>query len=279
MDFLLRNLNAIGDFLMRMPQGAWTFMAGILAITGVLLTIKDQGRRLALQFKNDRRLKDRDREMQTRKDIFLNAVEAFQSGLISLAQYADRDKAIKDVLELFQKNAPAIAKIYVVASQSTIGCVAEVMAGITFAQLKLSFKKAELDKLVSEINITDYLIARDEKERDHVMELNKMNHFNLENDIEKRERLNLMFNFHRENIDKLLEQKVKQDMSATTLQIELFREARELERSIWPSLISTVAAFRTELELPADVFYLQDLADKSFAKLEPLFTEIFDRAK
>jgi hypothetical protein len=272
-------LDAVGNFLVKIPQGMWTFMAAIIAISGVLLTIKDQSRRLTLQFANDRNLKDRDREMQTRKEIFLNAAETFQTGLTCLTNYGDRELTNSNAMEDYLNKASAIAKIYVISSQTTIDCVAKALDGIAAAQLELTLTRNELDKILNSISITDYLIARDEKERDYVMEMNKVNHFNLDREQEKQDRITGMINFHRGNIAKLLDEKKSLDASASSVQVKIFKRTRELERSIWPLLISTIAAFRDELELPANVTFLQSLADRSFAKLDPLLKKILDSAE
>lgn len=256
-------LGAISDFLAKLPTGAWTLLAASIAFLGVRATINDQGRRLSLQFGHDRALKDREREMQTRKEIFLSAAEAFSAGLKSLYRYPEPAIFSTELISDYLTKSVAFARLYVVAKPSTTAAVAAVVDAISVAQWKLAKSRHQMMVSNNQVEIYDALRERAEKDRDHIFEIARHDHVEGLKDVDRRSRLDKSFEQHRETIDRLIKDRVRYQYDVEIRRIAMVREARGLELELVGAMIDTIVALRTELELPVDREELRRAFDKS----------------
>ena len=72
------------------PGTFWgVFIGSFFAFGGVMLSNRASNRRLQAQFEYERELRNHDRELALRKDVYLAATEAISAGLESVAKMAD----------------------------------------------------------------------------------------------------------------------------------------------------------------------------------------------
>ncbi|MGH7146517.1 MAG: hypothetical protein ACREIJ_01260 [Nitrospiraceae bacterium] len=77
-------------YLEIIPATFWGVIIGALfTLGGILLTNHFHDRRLQTQLAHDRNLKNREREMSLRKDLYLAATKAASAGLIAVGRYAN----------------------------------------------------------------------------------------------------------------------------------------------------------------------------------------------
>lgn len=271
MSQIISLLDSISNFFAKLPPGAWTLLAATVAFLGVRATINDQGKRLSLQFGHDRALKDREREMQMRKEIFLGAAEAFSAGLKSLYRYPEPAILSTELIADYLTKSVAFARLYVVAKPATTVAVAAVVDAISVAQWKLAKSRHQMMVSNNHVEIYDSLRERAEKERDHIFEIARHDHVEGLKDMDRRARLDKSFDHHREAIDKLIADRVRYRYDVEIRRIAMIREARGLELELVGAMIDTIIALRTELELPVDREELRTAFDKSVAVLnEPV---------
>ena len=76
----------------KIPASFWGVVVGsFLSLGGVVVSNRANDRRLCQQLAHDRELKNRERELSLRKDIYLSAAEAIATGINSLGSFANLD--------------------------------------------------------------------------------------------------------------------------------------------------------------------------------------------
>jgi hypothetical protein len=261
----LKTLDAVLLALNGVPAGLWNFFAALIAFSGVMLTIHVQGKRLGTQLAHDRGLRDRDREMLMRKDIYLGAAEAFAAGVHSLARYGDPSLRSEEVVKDFESKRPSLAKVYVVASSSTIRTVAEVVGAIVAAQLKLSAMRITLLAIQEKIEIADELIRSSLKDRAYLLDAVRQEHTVSPNDPQQAARLESNVDFYGKQVDDLVEKRNGYRRELRTFQAGMMVEWQRENAVVNRLLIPAVVSLRTELELPIDESNLRSVVEHTAA--------------
>lgn len=261
-------LGEILDFVSKMPAGLWTLLSALIALAGVLLTMNIQGRRLARQFKHEKELKDREREMLMRKEIFLSTAEAFAAGLQSLPKFADTTISNHEVAASFQEKSLLVARLYVIASTRTVSSVIAVMDELALAHMKLSALRQDLLIEDHKLNTFVFLRQRQEKERDDMLELHKNNHLNLQDDPNRKARIDASFIFYRDSIDEILSNERTTWGKVQNQKIAILREGHELRVAVLKKMLPAVSSLREELQLPGNEAQLHMVLSESLRKMD-----------
>ena len=100
------------------PATFWGVIIGaFFSLSGVALTNRANDRRLHAQLAHDRQIKDRERELTLRKDVYLAAAEAISAGLMTVGRFADLEIPHDKLTEIYLEKSPAIAKVHVIARE------------------------------------------------------------------------------------------------------------------------------------------------------------------
>ena len=76
----------------KIPASFWGVVVGaFFSLGGVALTNRATDRRQRKQLAHDREVKDRDRELSLRKDVYLAAAEAISAGFMSVSRFPNLD--------------------------------------------------------------------------------------------------------------------------------------------------------------------------------------------
>lgn len=260
-------LDGFLNVIVKLPPGLWTLLAASIALIGVRATIRDQGKRLSLQFQHDRSLKDREREMQMRKEIFLSAAEAFFAGFKTLYRYAQPSITEQEITEDYTLKSSAFARLYVVATPGTSSAVTLVASKIAVAQWTLSTSRHQMMVSKTNVEVYDSLRERAEKERDHVFELAKEDDVAGSSDTERRARLSHSFKNYTNQINDLIKERMRFQYDVEVRRIALIREARALELEMVEAMLDTLSSLRTELELPVNKEEMRSTFEKSAADM------------
>src|SRR5271170_4533194 len=93
--------------LERIPPAFWGVVVGsFFSLGGVALTNRANDKRLRVQLAHDRELKNRDRALAVRKDVYLAATEAIQAGFMSVYKFANLEIPLEKVAEEYLEKAP-----------------------------------------------------------------------------------------------------------------------------------------------------------------------------
>jgi len=181
----------------------WCFFS----LGGVVITNRANDRRLRAQLVNDRELRNRERELSLRKDVYLGAAEAISAGLTAIGRFANLDLPNDKITEVYLEKASSIAKIHVIAKEETVKSVVDFVNELGTAYLRLFAMRYPLVIDKNQLAILDKQIESFANERDRMIEL--MKQFNLEGNTDKRrwEVIQNNFKFEQERINGFLKRR------------------------------------------------------------------------
>jgi len=114
----MSSLTYLLALLEKIPGTFWGIIIGaFFTLAGIILTNRAHDRRLQVQLVQDRNLRNREREMSLRKDIYLAAAEAVSAGLIAVGRFANLDTPHEKVTEGYLDKAPFITKVHIIAKK------------------------------------------------------------------------------------------------------------------------------------------------------------------
>jgi hypothetical protein len=120
----------IGSYLI---TGGVTLLA---TLSGVFVENYFQNKRLQAQLAHEREMKDREREMSLRKDIYLEAAEAVQAGLLAVNRFANPETPHEKLIEGYLDKAPSLAKVHIIAKEETVTALVVFTAALDMLTLQ-----------------------------------------------------------------------------------------------------------------------------------------------
>lgn len=274
------NLVVIATELLRLiekiPPTFWGVVTGsFFSLGGVVLTNRASDKRLRAQLAHERELRNRERELALRKDIYLTAADAISAGLIAVSQFSNLDIPNEKLIEKYIEKSSAITKVHVTAKEETIKSITILTEELNATYMKLFAKRIPLIMQKQRLAFFQNQIDAFSAERDRMLHL--MRQFNIEG-LTDQNRFNTIknnFDFELKRIDELI---AKRDQLAIDFGMKQLAYAREcitessrLSRFLMPLLISV----RRELDLPINEAVYRQIIDESVSKREDYLTEFF----
>lgn len=251
---LFSYIDALVGWLRGLPDTLVGIVIGSLfTLTGVVLTNRSNLKNLRLQLAHDRGEKARERSLSLRRDVYLGAAEAISAALNTVVRYPDLSLDHAQLMADYRDRSSQIAKIHVIASESTALQLMAFMSELGKVYLRLNIERAGLIKIRSQMQSLMEQMHRHNAGRDQNLEL--MKRFNIEGVMDQRrmEILKSAFNFEQqqatiaaEEHDRLLEALRPKHLAFVEL-------CQTEERRLAAMLLPVIAGVREELEHPIDV--------------------------
>ena len=128
----------VGSYLI---TGGFTVFA---TLSGIFIANYFQNCRLQTQLAHERETKNCEREMSLRKDVYLEAAEAVQAGLLAVNRFANPETPHEKVIEGYLDKAPSIAKVHIIAKEETVKALAAFMAALDTLFIRLFAQRGPL---------------------------------------------------------------------------------------------------------------------------------------
>jgi hypothetical protein len=170
------------------PRTFWGYVAGagFLLLSAWLISRASLERQLKAQSK-DRELRRTQEEMAARREVFLPAAEALTVGMNCIMRFAELELPESELTAPFVERAPAIDKLYLMASSDAVTAVNRLSTELNAAysrlhikRLPLALQKAQLGDLASSMESIS-------KERDRWLEIMNQDNLSWRPDTRKRE--------------------------------------------------------------------------------------------
>lgn len=236
------------------------------SLGSIILTNHYNNRRLQAQLAHDRDLKNRDREMSLRKDIYLAAAEAASAGLIAVGRFADLDVPDKQLTEGYLDRAPSVIKVHIIAKEETVRAVVNFSVELSAAFLRLFARRLPLVLQKQQIAFLRGQIDTFTKEQSRMIELMKQYNMDGINDPNKWGTFQHIFDFERGRSEQTTQVADTLNASLTPKQLQFLEEVVDetikLGRLLTPALFS----IRKELELPVDETEFGRISEEATAR-------------
>jgi hypothetical protein len=264
----------------KVPSSFWGVIIGaITALGGVVLTNRAHDRRLEKQLTSDRELKNREREMSLRKEVYLDAAEAVSAGLIAVGQFSNLEVKHEKLTEEYLAKVPLVSKISIIAKETTVKAVSNYSGELVATFMRLTAKRAPLLRQSQEIATLRTMVDSFLKEQSRIVEL--MNQYNLEGSADQRrwDFIQKRFDFETRRINDT-SKKVEELVAKLTLkQLKFMEECVEESIRLSHLLVPAIVSVRNELELPIDESEYRKVVERSVARQTETINEFREQFK
>ncbi|MBU4563802.1 MAG: hypothetical protein KMY53_12385 [Desulfarculus sp.] len=272
--------SSVLDLIAKIPSTFWGIIVGaFFSLGGVVLTNRANIKNLYAQFANEREIKNRERELSVKKEVYLAAAEAAHAGIISIAKLANLGYPNDKIFDTYEEKSPAIGKVHLIGDADTIEAVSEFTGELGAVFAKLSLKRAQLLSTRDNILGLSNLRAKFEKDRDATLELMKQH--NIEGVVDKRrwEVIQKNFEIEQDTVSKFLEDQRKLSYELETKRLvfagECVSECSRLGKLLVPALLSA----RKELDLPIGEDKYREIIQNSLLKQDATMKEVVQQAQ
>ena len=266
--------------LEKIPATFWGVVVGsFLSLGGVVVSNRANDRRLREQLAHDRELKNRERELTLRKDIYLAATEAIATGINSLGSFANLDIPNDKLPAAYIEKSTSIAKVHVIAQKDTVKAVVKFTGELGAAYLRLFARRFPLLAEKQRIAMFKEQMDAFGHERDRMLELMKQYNLSGENDQRKWDTIQKNFNFEQQRIAEVIKEHDDLVTLLSAKQIEFatdcIAETTRLRRLVAPILV----AVRTELEMPLDEASYVEALEESIMQEQTVIAQFIQQVK
>ena len=260
------------QLLGKIPATFWGVVFGsFFTLLGSYFTNRASDRRLRLQLQNDRELKNREREMTFRKDTYAEAAEAIAVSMGALSKFGELSFSLKEVSETYLEQAPALAKVNLVAGEDTIRALANFGGGFAGAYSRLAQQRMILSNLQEQIAVKVALVNGFEKTREAMIELMRQHNIEGTQDARRFEAIQTNYEFEAGRIATTHQeiQQMNSELSAKLFPFvkQCFVESINVNQLLVPLLV----AARKELELSIGTEHYAEILQQACSKLQVLF--------
>lgn len=251
---MLRYIAAITDWMQSLPDTLVGIVIGsMFTLAGVVLTNRSNLKNLKLQLVHDRGEKARERSLSLRRDVYLGAAEAISAALNTVVRYPDLSLDHAQLMADYRDRSSHIAKIHVIAKESTALQLMAFMRELGAVYLRLNIERAELIKIRSQMQSLMEQMHRHNSGRDQYLEL--MKRFNIEGVMDQRrmEVLKSGFDFEQQQATRAADEHDRLLETLRPKHLGFVELCQTEERRLAAMLLPVIAGVREELEHPIDV--------------------------
>ncbi len=129
------------------PTFIGIILGSFLTVLGVILTNASNTKRLRLQHEHEQELENKARDLNMRRDIYMEAMEAVSAGLVAVSRFSELNNTPEDLMRTYTDLSPKIGKVIIVAKNETIKAVTTFNSAMTGAFMRLTTKREKLNAL------------------------------------------------------------------------------------------------------------------------------------
>ncbi len=234
-------------------------------------------RRFAKQLEHDRTKSRVDREMDLRKQVYLDATEAVDVGIGMIQRYANIRVNQEDLSKEYSAKVSAISKVHLIAQDETLKAVLKFTRELNASIIKLAFHRQPLVDTYTRINMLGEQINMFSKERNRMVELMKQLSFEGNKDQHRWKFIQDALEFEQKMIVDTTEQQKKLSEKLKIDWANFVAECYAISVQIRELVIPAVKAVREELELPFDYEHYKLTMEESIHSQDKLLKEYLDQ--
>lgn len=278
------------------------FMAGILGIisnatfwgiiigasftlTGVHLTNLANDRRLReqlqhdreqknIQLAHDRDLKNREREMSLRKDIYLAAAEAIHACMTLINRMPQLEISHEKLTEDYMAKSSSMAKVHIVAKETTIKAVLDFSCEVAGTLPRLSAKRQPLLQKMNDILVLSELRKKYIDEQSRLVGLMSQHQLEGSTNQEKFDLLQSNANWTQQRINECSAQQSNLASLLHHERLQFMGECSEETMRLWRLSVPVVTAVRQELDIPLHEGEYGSLVEGAVARVKQVINDL-----
>ena len=259
------------ELIGHIPEAIWGVILGsVLAFGGTFVG-------LWLQLKHDAKQRERERRMQLRRDVFLEAAEGVAGSADYFMRFANVGVPLKD-LGTSEARGGWLNKLYTVASLETIEAFALAGASLGAAAFDLFRQRIRIDEVSGQIDATDQQAQNVSQALERIREeATAQAGQERTPEVEQRfQELQHHWNQMWQSLESLGLNRRTLQAQKSSLERHLLESAVDYSRTYQAKLRRAVVALRAELELPLDAQAFETTMERIDADMLPRFNALLD---
>lgn len=227
-------------------------LAATIALIGIVINHRGNERRFAKQLAHDREQKRIEREMDLRREVYLDTAEAIVASLELIARYADIEIPRNELSTEYSEKRSAISKVHLIGHETTVNALLEFTHEFSVAVMRLALLREPLLQMRAKLQLLNEQIQAFGKERDRMVDLMKQLNFEGNQETHRWEFVRNTFEFETKRVNDSINEQQSLNAKLKTDWIIFAAECFSTSNKLSALLPPAVKAVRDELELPLD---------------------------
>lgn len=246
-------MNWLLQLFEHVPSSFWGVIVGAaIPLACVVLTNRDNDRRLRARLSHEREMRVKDHELGLRREVYLGAVEAIWAGFVSLGKIGDLEISNNQVSAEYMAKSAAVGKVQIVATMETARAVLTASNELTAAIMRLFTLRAAVMTQKSKLTQMDANIAASAQERSRMLEMMKQYNLERKKDPQKFQTIQGAFEFQQKQVLDALPERNALAAQFLEAQFEIAKTSTEELGKLWTHVVPAILAVREELGIPLD---------------------------
>jgi hypothetical protein len=256
------------------PAFYGVLIGSLLTIIGVVLTNISNTKRLRLQHEHERQLRNKERDLDMRREIYMDAMEAISAGITAISRYSDLNETPEALMQSYTKLSANVSKVTIVGQNSTIEALANFQLELNGAFLRLMSKRDKFDAdlrknetiekaIKSSQDKINFLSDQKTKAKLSSLSQEQLEPIQAEYEMVKKELTDL------QSQEEEIGNKLMQTISS------LVKTSMSEVSSLNNLLVPLISLMRTELELPFNEEHFARILKKGNTELENYMASFF----
>ncbi|WP_077045828.1 hypothetical protein [Pseudomonas sp. KK4] len=262
-------IEQIIEFIKSVPDVIWSgIVASGITLFGVMLSNRDNTRRLKMQIDHDSKEKAKDKMSNLRRDVYLKVIEDIEATNLHLGTLSNRDLVNSNMNVEILAITASIAKLKLVAEPETARLAGELSAAFGALFLKLMPRLLPLLNATSDIEINDSAYIANSAEASRI--LRDLHKFNEEGRQDA-----MIFQALQNNYDFFFAQAQQYSDARALAYVNRDVRMREFNAMLVPEMkklsklqLKVMIAIRKDLGIASDAVDLQRQLERHWAVME-----------
>lgn len=242
----------------------------VITLFGVWLQSRSEAKRLRLQLEHDAKQREKERQMDLRREVFLGAAEALGKQVEYINLFSKTDFDYWKDQEILRGSPGAANKVHLIASNETIEAYAQAYQVVLEATPTLTKMRFEIEEVKTAIKGEGDLIAFLLAQRDETLLSIKALAPSAGQAQAVYETLNRQFTGLQERIDKAYKKQVELQSYLAQLLMKISGECFAVQNAFGKKLIELNLAARREVDLPIDEGRYREFTERTSKKAEAI---------
>lgn len=127
------------------PAFTGVLIGSLLTIIGVVLTNISNTKRLRIHHEHELKLRNKERDLDMRREIYMDAMEAVTAGITAIRRFAELNQTPEALMQSCTRLSAKVGKVTIVGQNATIEALANFQLELNGAFLRLSAKRDKFD--------------------------------------------------------------------------------------------------------------------------------------
>jgi hypothetical protein len=246
-------LEMVRDVLAAIPGTFWGVVVGsALSLGGVVITNRNQNTRMIAQFAHDRELKNRDRSLSLKKDIYLEAAKSLNECVLVLSQLPLMDIPDEKVSNSFTTALAVNVKVHMVGDQSTLNLYMDLTGAILTAYMELLEKRLPLRMKHRKSQDTEEVLRRIDKDMHEQLDHMRNYNLNAENNPQRLKNIYDQHAMSNKQKSEILNDRAVFEKSFALERVSFSKDCYDAVMKLTGIMSRLIVLVRDELDTPID---------------------------